>query len=70
MAPKRGRALLWVSTQNTYPDRIDNRTSHQDLPTMHRLQQWKFGVNISVYLRNYRVPFDWGCSSTFIDATR
>ena len=61
--PKLGRALLWVNTLNTNPDRIDNRTAHQDLPIQLSTLEWKYGANIAVYLRNYHVPFEWGCPS-------
>ena len=64
--PKRGRALLWVNTLNTNPDRIDNRTAHQDLPIESESNQWKYGVNIAVYLRNYQVPFDWSCPTAAV----
>lgn len=60
--PKKGRAVLWPSTLNQIPDRIDRRTSHEARPVTKGI---KYGANSWIHLYNYRVPNLWGCTGTF-----
>lgn len=63
--PKKGRALLWPSTLDANPERIDARTRHEARPVV---KGRKFAANSWIHLYNFNVPNLWGCTGTFDEA--
>lgn len=57
--PKRGRLALWPNTLNSNPDQQDHRTVHRSIPVT---KGTKYGVNVCLYLRDFRTPYEEGCA--------
>jgi prolyl 4-hydroxylase len=56
--PKKGRALIWPSVLDQYPDKIDGRTDHQALKVEKGI---KYGANAWVHQRDFKTPNGNGC---------
>lgn len=59
--PKKGSALLWPSTTNDNPEKIDGRTLHQAHPVV---KGRKFAANTWIHLYNFEKTNLWGCTGT------
>ena len=57
--PKRGRALVWPSVLNEYPNECDDRTEHAALPV---LAGEKYGANVWIHQRNFKESHKKQCS--------
>ena len=60
--PKKGRALLWPSTLDATPDKIDYRTYHEAKPV---IKGQKFAANAWIHLYDFAVANHWGCTGAF-----
>lgn len=56
--PKKGRALIWPSVQNSNPNAKDGRTTHQALPVEKGI---KYGANAWIHQRNFKDVYHRGC---------
>jgi len=56
--PKKGRALVWPSVKNEYPDEKDGRTIHQALKVENGI---KYGANAWLHQRDFKGPNKNGC---------
>lgn len=56
--PKRGRAVLWPSVQDSNLDLMDMRTTHEARPV---IRGRKFAVNSWIHQYNFDVTYKWGC---------
>jgi len=56
--PKKGRALVWPSVKNEYPDEKDGRTTHQALKVEAGI---KYGANAWLHQRDFKGPNKSGC---------
>jgi len=57
--PKRGRVLIWPSVVNADLNEKELRTDHQALPVDKGI---KFGANAWLHLRDFRTPYEKGCT--------
>jgi len=57
--PKTGRAVVWPSVLDSYPDEKDRRTTHEALPV---IKGTKYGANAWIHQRSFKEVFDKGCS--------
>ena len=62
VTPKRGRALLWPSTLDEAPNKIDERTYHEARTVKKGV---KFAANAWIHLYDFRTPNLWGCTGAF-----
>ena len=60
--PKKGSALLWPSTQDSNPELMDSRTTHEARAV---IKGQKYAANTWIHLYNFEVPNLWGCTGTF-----
>mmetsp|Transcript_18858 Transcript_18858/g.18977 ORF Transcript_18858/g.18977 Transcript_18858/m.18977 type:complete len:395 (-) Transcript_18858:129-1313(-) len=60
--PKKGRALLWPSVLNHWPNRVDGRTTHEAKPV---IKGKKFAANAWIHLFDFQQANLWGCTGTF-----
>jgi prolyl 4-hydroxylase len=60
--PEKGKAVLWPSTFDSDPSKVDPRTKHQAKPV---IKGRKFGANSWIHLYDYVRPNLWGCTGTF-----
>jgi prolyl 4-hydroxylase len=60
--PKKGRALLWPSTLNHWPNRVDGRTLHEAKPVIKGV---KYAANAWIHLYDFQKANLWGCTGTF-----
>lgn len=60
--PKKGRALLWPSVLNHWPNRIDRRTVHEAKPV---IKGTKYAANAWIHLFDFQQANLWGCTGTF-----
>eukprot|EP01041_Mallomonas_annulata_P013429 gene13429-28478_t len=60
--PKKGRALLWPSTLNHWPNRIDGRTTHEAKQVIRGV---KYAANAWIHLFDFQQANLWGCTGTF-----
>jgi prolyl 4-hydroxylase len=60
--PKKGKAVLWPSTLDSDPEKIDARTRHEAKAVV---SGKKFAANSWIHLYNFEVPNLWGCTGTF-----
>lgn len=58
--PKMGRLAIWPNTLNDDPSQQDHRTLHRSLPVTKGI---KYGINMCLYLRDFRGPFDDRCTT-------
>lgn len=57
--PKQGRALIWPSVWNTFPNAKDGRTRHEALPVEKGV---KYAANAWLHQRNYKETYKRGCA--------
>ena len=57
--PKQGRLALWPNTLSSNPALQDHRTVHRSIPVT---KGKKYGVNVCLYLRDFRRPYEDGCA--------
>jgi prolyl 4-hydroxylase len=62
VTPKKGRALLWPSTYDYDPSKIDPRMVHEAKPVV---KGHKYAANSWIHLYDYGVPNLWGCTGSF-----
>ena len=62
VTPKKGRALLWPSTLDDKPSKIDGRTIHEARPVHKGV---KLAANAWIHLYDFRTPNLWGCTGAF-----
>jgi len=60
--PKKGKALLWPSTLNENPSKMDPNTYHEARPV---IRGTKFAANAWIHLYDFRIPNLWGCTGSF-----
>lgn len=60
--PKKGKALLWPSVLDEFPDRIDHRTQHEARPV---IKGKKYAANSWIHQYDFAQTNKWGCSGTF-----
>jgi prolyl 4-hydroxylase len=58
VAPKKGRAVLWPSVLNDYPNSKENRTDHEALAVVRGV---KYGFNTWIHQRDFKSAFEIGC---------
>ena len=56
---KKGRLVLWPNTLDDQPSHPDYRTYHESLAIKDGI---KYGLNIGMFLRDYRNAYDAGCA--------
>jgi prolyl 4-hydroxylase len=59
VTPRRGRAALWPSVLNAFPNQKDARSDHQSLPV---LKGVKYGANAWIHMRDFHTPNANGCT--------
>lgn len=57
--PQQGRALIWPSVLNEFPNQKDHRTDHQALPVEDGI---KYGANAWLHMRNFHEPYQTNCA--------
>jgi len=57
--PKKGKALLWPSSLDSNPEKIDVRTHHEALPV---IKGTKYAANAWIHLYDYQEPNKIGCT--------
>ena len=62
--PKKGRAILWPSTLEVTPNKIDIRTLHEARPVIRGV---KLAANAWIHLYDFQKPNIWGCTGAFDD---
>ena len=57
--PKKGRALLWPSTLDSDPTKMDPRTRHEAKPV---IKGRKYAANYWIHLYNFMITHRYGCA--------
>lgn len=60
--PKRGSAIIWPSVKNEDPTELEPLTHHEAMPVTKGV---KYGANLWVHLRNFRMSNIHGCGGNF-----
>lgn len=60
--PKRGRAVLWPSVLDKYPEKQDVLTMHAALPVE---KGTKYAANHWIHSHDFKLANHWGCTGSF-----
>lgn len=60
--PKRGSVIIWPSVKNEDPTQIEPLTAHEAMPVIKGI---KYGANLWIHLRNFRMSNHHGCGGNF-----